>query len=83
MQQTLTPTLERGANNAVPTPVLPIDVSRGIQLDVAQAREIGYALAGEYCFAEPSYSSPRWFPRCSSWRQQGSRFTSTCWQACS
>ena len=33
--------------------VLPIDVSNGFKLDPARAREIGEALASEYCFAEP------------------------------
>jgi hypothetical protein len=32
---------------------LPIDVSKGLKLDPARAREIGAALSGEYCFAEP------------------------------
>lgn len=53
MQQTLTHPIERGTDPVAPSPVLPIDVARGIHLDVKKAREIGHALAGEYCFAEP------------------------------
>jgi 2OG-Fe(II) oxygenase superfamily len=33
--------------------VLPIDTTDGLTLDAAQARRIGEALSGEYCFAEP------------------------------
>lgn len=33
--------------------VLPIDLSNGFKLDPVRAREIGEALASEYCFAEP------------------------------
>lgn len=33
--------------------VLPINLDSGIALDTVRAREIGQALAGEYCFAEP------------------------------
>lgn len=34
-------------------PLLPIDASRGLHLDSAEARKIGERLSGEYCFAEP------------------------------
>ncbi len=34
-------------------PILPIDLTAGLKLDPAQAREIGESLAGDYCFAEP------------------------------
>ena len=33
--------------------VLPIELTNGIALDMARAREIGESLAGEYCFADP------------------------------
>lgn len=34
-------------------PVLPIELSNGFKLDPKKAREIGAALSGDYCFAEP------------------------------
>ena len=35
------------------TPVLPVGFAAGLSLDAARAREIGAALSGDYCFAEP------------------------------
>ena len=35
------------------SPVLPIDLARGLSLDAAAARRAGEERAGEYCFAEP------------------------------
>lgn len=34
-------------------PILPIDLSNGLKLDPKRAREIGAAMSGDYCFAEP------------------------------
>jgi hypothetical protein len=42
-----------GGSAAATSPVLPIDLAAGLQLDHALARSLGEELSAQYCFAEP------------------------------